>query len=50
MSYRSLPALKVGFIPSVDLLALGVVLAPLFFDFQPSIPYMPVRVLCDSVF
>lgn len=27
---RSLPALKVGFIPSVDLLTLGVVWAPLF--------------------
>lgn len=28
---RSLPALKVGFIPSADLLALGVAWAPLFF-------------------
>ncbi|KXA19510.1 hypothetical protein HMPREF3216_00055 [Gardnerella vaginalis] len=27
--YRSLPALKVGFMPSVDLLTLGVAWAPL---------------------
>lgn len=47
--YRSLPALKVDFMPSVDLLALGVAWAPLFFDFQPSILYMPVCVLCNSI-
>jgi len=31
MNRRSLPALKVGFMPSADLLTLGVVWAPLFF-------------------
>lgn len=36
LKYRSLPALKVGFMPSVDLLTLGVVWAPLFVGFQPS--------------
>ncbi|MFU0468874.1 hypothetical protein [Gardnerella vaginalis] len=50
MSYRSLPALKVGFIPSVDLLTLGVAWAPLLIDFQSAILYLPICVLCDRIF